>query len=238
MNSIIIKEVLKYCSENIYSDYKLLDYGCGYGFYSLKFAELGFKVFAVDNDYKKTTHVRNMAIKEAISNIEVDNVDLEIDSQFTKKFDIILCIEVLEHVKEYKKLLNNLDNILISPGLLIISVPTKSSENVFKKMDSNWLYDSGHLRVFDKNEIHKSLSELRLNKIKILKTNSDNFIYWFFLKIFRIRHTMGIPILESKVNKIINKIVTIFVNLLRRLKFPLLVMDQFTPKSYLFICKK
>jgi len=48
-----------------------------------------------------------------------------INSLSGKTLDAILSIEVLEHIKEYQEVLDNLWNLLEKQGILIISVPVK-----------------------------------------------------------------------------------------------------------------
>jgi len=49
----------------------------------------------------------------------------DINSLSGKTLDAILSIEVLEHIKEYQEILDNLWNLLGKQGILIISIPVK-----------------------------------------------------------------------------------------------------------------
>lgn len=68
--------------------------------------------------------------KQADLKIDITKVDLENES-----FDIIFCNHVLEHVSSYQKALKELNRILTTNGILILSVPIdkKSKKTIEKK---------------------------------------------------------------------------------------------------------
>ena len=55
--------------------------------------------------------------------INVIKLDLEIDNNLNKKFDYICLMNVLEHIKNYKNVINLSNNTLKTNGILIGSVP-------------------------------------------------------------------------------------------------------------------
>ena len=79
--------------------------------------------------------------------------------EIQEKFDIVLCSEVLEHVKDYEKALREIKRVLKSNGRVILTVPC------YKKY---WGFDDefvGHYRRFEPEEF-----ESKLNKIfKIIR---------------------------------------------------------------------
>lgn len=96
-----IERSLSEISRQINSDQSILDFGSGdYSYHHL---------FAGTSDYK-TLDINTEA-------------DYKMLSEISSKFDIILCIEVLEHVKHPQKTISELLSKLNPTGQLIISTP-------------------------------------------------------------------------------------------------------------------
>ena len=98
---------------------KILDVGCGGGIICEPLARLGAKVtgidFAPNNIIAAKIHSKKNKLK-----INYINKDIE-KSKLDEKFDIILMFEVLEHLDNWKKTINNIKKNLNKNGLIIIS---------------------------------------------------------------------------------------------------------------------
>jgi len=68
------------------------------------------------------------------------------------RFDVILCQEVLEHLSNAEEVLAALAARLAPDGVLIITVPTRSSERWLKFINPGYMRDEpfGHVRQFDR----------------------------------------------------------------------------------------
>ena len=90
-----------------------------------------------------------------------------------KKYDTILYLDVIEHIKEDKKEVIKALNLLRKNGNLIINVPAFSY--LYSKFDK----DVGHYRRYSKKDFQKILEGLNFKKV--------NFIYYdtigFFLSL-------------------------------------------------------
>lgn len=103
----------------------ILDMGCGEGFYTMIFSELyECKVTAADYD----DHILDMArkwIKESnrvkIVKADICNLDFP-DNTFNK----IVCTEVLEHIDDDEKAVQELYRVLKPGGVLAATVPNKN----------------------------------------------------------------------------------------------------------------
>lgn len=77
-----------------------------------------------------------------------------------KKFDLILCSEVLEHVKNYQSAINNLIYYLKKDGYLLLTFPLW--QHLWKYYDNK----VGHLRRFEPENIVTILTEKGLEVIE------------------------------------------------------------------------
>jgi 2-polyprenyl-3-methyl-5-hydroxy-6-metoxy-1,4-benzoquinol methylase len=104
---------------------RALDAGCGYGGASLALYELGFDVVGID--------VSSFALKIAKTNARArkSNIVLIVadicNMPITKKFDIIVCYEVLEHLPNPNSALQALYNLLNEDGIFIATTPNLES---------------------------------------------------------------------------------------------------------------
>ncbi len=103
----------------------ILDLGCGGGILSETLAEEGANILAIDQSKK----LINEAKKRAKSK------KLKIDYQFQSiknlkgkkaKFDIILCMEVVEHIEDYRSFIKLAFECLKRDGIIIFSTINKS----------------------------------------------------------------------------------------------------------------
>ncbi len=97
----------------------LLDVGCGRGSVSAHFAELGHNVTAVDISPLaiQWTERQHPLIKAAVLDLECEPLD--------GSFDTILCLEVLQQVREPVIVLSKLRDALAPDGSLIVSLPNE-----------------------------------------------------------------------------------------------------------------
>lgn len=109
---------------------KILDFGCGTGVLSYHLANLQHDIIAIDLDLTPKN-----VLSEYISypnTINFINGDI-FDQKFTQKFDMIIALDVLEHIpiQILPKYLNFFNEMLSENGKLIISGPT---ENILYKI--------------------------------------------------------------------------------------------------------
>ena len=107
----------------IKNGHEILDLGCGWGSFSLYVAEKypDTKITSVSNSTDQITYINNEAQKRGLSNVNAYKMDvnnLELDTQF----DRIVSIEMFEHLRNYKLILNSLNNLLKPDGRLFIHI--------------------------------------------------------------------------------------------------------------------
>lgn len=161
------KWTLNKFSQYLHGD--ILEVGCGIGSFTNVLTKSG-KVYAIDID--------NLYVTKITTNTKahVGFGDIERGSYFFKKrqFDVIVCLNVLEHIKDDIRALQNMYNLLKKDGHLILLVP--SHDFLYGVIDES----IGHFRRYDKKNLLKLLEK---NKFHILNTKRINFlgaIGWYF----------------------------------------------------------
>ena len=152
----------------------ILDLGCGGGILSEKLAEEGANILAIDqskkliNEAKKRAKSKKLKIDyqcQSIKSLKVNRA----------KFDIILCMEVVEHVQDYKSFIKLAFECLKKDGIIIFSTINKSflsyfttiflAEKVLKLVPPKTHDWDMYVKPEDILEIAKTF-KLKLDKIK------------------------------------------------------------------------
>lgn len=112
---------------------KIFDAGCGTGIYSFTLAKNN-KIIGVDVGKDKIEYLKSVNI--------FDNVSFEVGDLCKLKFpdnsfDLIICSDVLEHIKDDKKAFKELSRVLNFGGKLLITTPKDSEfmRSIYKKLN-------------------------------------------------------------------------------------------------------
>jgi SAM-dependent methyltransferase len=107
---------------------RLLDVGCGNAMHTTKAARRCAGVVGVDRDPESLAVGFRSCRAQGITNARLVRVDVEEGLPFmSKRFDKILCLDLLEHVGKRDLLLGEIHRVLISGGLLLLSVPNRGT---------------------------------------------------------------------------------------------------------------
>ena len=156
---------------------KSLDVGCGSGARLIALRLLGYDVFGLDI---QPSYIDGL--KRAGFNVLIGDVEREIP--FNESFDLITCFEVLEHLKNPIKALENMIESLNPSGFLVVTTPNRLTEffrciYLFlkrQKRTKGIFYDETHISVKSPIEWRKIVTAIP--KAKLLKIT--NFIMpWF-----------------------------------------------------------
>lgn len=148
-------------------DGRLLDVGCGRGSAAAYFAESGFDVAAIDLspmavEWTRRQHHR---IRAAVVDLESDPIH--------GLFDVILCLEVLQQVREPAKALEKLVAALAPDGELYVSLPNEfhlaRRLNILRgRVDFGGIDDS-HIKLYTVAEHRRLLAVcgLRITGVRV-----------------------------------------------------------------------
>lgn len=148
-NRLSMRIIAKYIKCNVSTNAKILDAACGHGSIDKKLSEYGFSVKGID-----LNEIRIRELKPYIDAVECTDVDHISDKQ---KYDVILSLEMLEHVPNVKQTLERLHKLLVDKGLLFVSVPNK-----------RMIDDEQHVRLFDEDSLKMLLKDAGFNILSII----------------------------------------------------------------------
>jgi len=141
---------------------KILDVGCGVGTIDLFLAAQGHSVKGIDISQKAIDICTHAKKETGLKGVEFVCTSVE-EMKVTETFDLIICSEVIEHVKQDQKLLNMLSTRLKKNGVLLLTTPSLNAP----------LYRLGYLRDFDQRVGHLRRYTLDLITQKVEKAGFE-----------------------------------------------------------------
>jgi SAM-dependent methyltransferase len=169
-----------------YVDGDILEVGVGIGNFTDFLIKKG-QVTAIDvnkaylNEIKKKYHDK---ILSGFGNIETNKYFFK-----DRRFDTIICLNVLEHIRNQNNAVKNMFDLLKSGGKLILLLPAHM--NLYSDFD-RYL---GHFRRYQKNEVDKMLKDAGFSEIKVKYINWWAALGWFiFIKTLKAKSMPEISI--------------------------------------------
>jgi 2-polyprenyl-6-hydroxyphenyl methylase/3-demethylubiquinone-9 3-methyltransferase len=129
MNSIRIQHILD-CVE--LKDKRALDVGCGGGLLSESLARLGANVTAIDPSKELVEQAKRhsqLDPRTRTINYRGGHTVEELAAEEKEKFDVICCLEVIEHVTDIHSLLNAMSSLLKPNGKLFLSTINRTAKS-------------------------------------------------------------------------------------------------------------
>ncbi len=118
---------------------KILDIGCGGGIFSEELSKLGARVTGIDSS-KKSVSIAKQHAKENKLDIEYINGSI-LDTEDLKKFDCIVCFEMIEHINEPSKLIEKIDSLSTKGTHLFMSTINRNLKSfVFAKIMAEYIF--------------------------------------------------------------------------------------------------
>lgn len=127
---------------------RLVDFGCGNGFATNWAAHRDWRAIGVSYDQGEIACAQQMSntLKQRNTSFllgDIRNLDRVLRSG--EKFDVVLCLEVIEHILNDHKLIMDISQRLSSGGQLFLSTPNKSYKHLIGDKISE-VEDGNHVR--------------------------------------------------------------------------------------------
>ncbi len=139
INDLRIKFILSKVKKSIKKK-SILDVGCGGGLATEPLAKKGAEVIGIDENNNNLKQAKKHALEKSL---KINYINTSFDNFIKnnkKKFDLILCLEVIEHVDNYKKTLEQITKIIKPGGFLILSTINRSLKSlIFAKYIAEYL---------------------------------------------------------------------------------------------------
>ena len=201
---------IKYIKENILNDFKIthshtplkglniLDIGCGGGLLSEPMARLGANVIGIDAS-SKNIKIAKHHLKKSKLNIKYYNASPE-NFKYKSKFDVVLNMEIVEHVQDVNIFINQTAKFLNKSGIMFIATLNQTLKSylfaiIGAEYFLRWLPIGTHewdkfvkpenlIEICKKNSLNlKKIDGVKFNPIlndwKISKDTSVNYISKF-----------------------------------------------------------
>lgn len=158
---------------------KVLDAGCAGGFYSLLAAERGTRnIVALDSS---TVCVQGAKINLLNMGLSIDAIigDATRLPLQNECFDLVLCIDLIEHIWQDDLLLHEISRVLRPQGKLLIATQNSSSINYlvgsfvhrWVLKNRRWMgWDPTHARFYNFERLSKLLESSSLELVKVAST--------------------------------------------------------------------
>lgn len=148
----------------------ILEIGCGIGNFTNALTKYG-SVWAVDIEKEYIEQTK----KNTKGKANVGFGDIEKGKYFfDKKFDTVICLNVLEHIKDDKRALKNLYSLLKKGGKLVLLVP--AHQFLYGGIDEA----IGHYRRYQKKSLNLMMKSLGFEIINVRSLNFLGALGWWY----------------------------------------------------------
>ncbi|MFN3236174.1 MAG: class I SAM-dependent methyltransferase [Pseudomonadales bacterium] len=169
----------------------VLDLGCGEGRHAIT-AYLLEKVHSVGIDLSlkdlKTTRERHAVFRDDESNDRTLSISVANGAKLPfadGQFDKVICSEVLEHIPDYRSVLQEIHRVLKVGGVFAASVPRYFPEWVcWQLSDEYHEVEGGHVRIFNAEHLKDDIKHTGMVHFKKHYAHSLHVPYWWLKCLF------------------------------------------------------
>jgi len=156
---------------------RVLDAGCGEGLYAFALARkrATWQLHAVDVDARVIQACRERRKRERLANLSFERRDV-LALGAARRYDLILAIDLLEHIEDHRAALRSLVEALRPGGVLVAHVPAAAQHHPFgptrRALEAEMASGlSPHRRVgHDEHELLGELAQLGLRRAQVTHT--------------------------------------------------------------------
>ena len=172
---------------NIRPGQRILDIGCGEGRHTIEACRRKGTLcvgadFIIDNLIQTR---KKLEFHQEINDIHCQTIDLSCMDVTrlpfkSNSFDIVICSEVLEHIKDDKKAVSELVRILKPGKILAISVPRYLPEKICWILSREYSHTPmGHVRIYKKATLIRMIESFKVNFLFSHYSHSLHAPFWW-----------------------------------------------------------
>ena len=142
-----VKRAIRKWAKDRKGKQQILDAGSGFGQYSYFLSGISnsWSIKAVDVKEEQMADCNEFFRRIGRSNVDFETADLTAYSQFDT-YDLILSVDVMEHILEDEKVFRNFYDSLTSEGMLLISTPSDQGGSDVHEHDEKSSFIDEHVR--------------------------------------------------------------------------------------------
>jgi SAM-dependent methyltransferase len=170
----------------------VLDAGCGEGRHCFGCLERGARVVGLDLDFE-SLRLPARRLRERAGELDSLGAMNQGDAFHlpyrTGTFDRIICSEVMEHVHDYRAAARELARVTRPAGLVAITIPTATSENLYLRVGDDYFESpGGHIRIFKPRQLALGLAQAGLATVGVGFAHALHTPYWVLRSIAGLPH--------------------------------------------------
>jgi 2-polyprenyl-3-methyl-5-hydroxy-6-metoxy-1,4-benzoquinol methylase len=167
-----VRKVLKTLSLTLPSSSAVLDAGMGFGQYTWRMARKfpGWHITAADIKSEQVADCSAFFTAEGLgARVEVIEADL-VTWTGAGKYDLVLCVDVMEHIEEDRRVFSSFCSMMKTDGYLVISTPSDlGGSDVHSENETSFIGE--HVRDgYSKTGITEKLLDAGFRKVSVLYT--------------------------------------------------------------------
>jgi ubiquinone/menaquinone biosynthesis C-methylase UbiE len=148
----------KFAKEYLRPDSLVLEVGCGEG-YGASYLSDKLKMVAIDVDRDIIERAKIKYVHSAINFMVYDGINLPFNDDY---FDAVISFQVIEHIKDDKKYIQEIYRVLERDGVFIVTTPNKRYRLGFRQRPWNVF----HIREYNAKEL-KSLLKTQFTQVEL-----------------------------------------------------------------------
>jgi SAM-dependent methyltransferase len=124
LRELVIRSELRKMKRNGFKPARILDAGTGYGQYAYYLSRLfpDAQIISIDIKADSMRQMQNFCNAESIDNLDCAQMDL-LQLEATEGYDMILNVDVMEHIDDDNKVFRNFKKVLNQNGRLLLHTP-------------------------------------------------------------------------------------------------------------------
>ncbi|RZJ99241.1 MAG: class I SAM-dependent methyltransferase [Flavobacterium sp.] len=144
----------------------VLEIGCGNGYLLKTLSDGGFDCYGIEPSPLAYNHAKN------VLKLNVDNCFLHESKFYDQQFDVIVMIDVVEHISEMNLFMQQITKVLKPGGFIFIGTGDINSLNA-RIGGANWgyFYTWEHVSFFNRASIKLLLEKFKFTEIEVRKTS-------------------------------------------------------------------